>query len=599
MTRLAGRPHRATGRSGPSSSPTAARSPRGSPERATDSGSARSSRRPTVPDALDLLDIDAVVAAARAAGADAVHPGFGFLAENADFAEAVIAAGIRWVGPPPAAIRAMGDKAAARRLAASLGVPVLPGYDDAGPVGRRAGRGRASGSASRSWSSRRPAAAARGCGPSASRTALAEALAAARREAAAAFGDDRLILERLVVGRAPRRDPGPVRCARRRASTSASATARSSAATRRSSRRRRRRRSIAALRARLGERGADARRRGRLRRAPGPASSCSTTRGAADLPRDEHAAPGRAPGHGAGHRPRPRRRPARDRRGRAARADRGRTRPSPTSGHAVEVRLYAEDAEDGFLPGDRAGRGPPLADRRRASGSMPGSSSATEIGGRFDPMLAKIIAWGPDRAAALERLAGALDETVVLGRRHEPAVPALARPPAGRPRRRRADRRPDRIWPPDDWAAAHGDPRRRLGDRRGRPARDGRRSAPTRGPAAGGSTRPRSVRLEADGVDARRRRRDAPRPRRADALESRRPRRRHRPSRPRRPERRLPPRAAARRRRCGPRGRRARRRRARPDRSTSSRRCRAPSSPSTPRSARPSRPATRSSPSRR
>ena len=82
------------------------------------------------PDALDLLDISAVVAAARAAGADAVHPGFGFLDEKADFAEAVMAAGLRWVGPPPSAIRTMGDKAAARRLAASLGVPILAGYDD-------------------------------------------------------------------------------------------------------------------------------------------------------------------------------------------------------------------------------------------------------------------------------------------------------------------------------------------------------------------------------------------------------------------------------------------------------------------------------------
>ena len=79
------------------------------------------------PDALDLLDIAAVVGAATAAEVDAVHPGFGFLAENADFAEAVAAAGLIWVGPPPAAIRAMGDKAAARRLAASLGVPVLAG----------------------------------------------------------------------------------------------------------------------------------------------------------------------------------------------------------------------------------------------------------------------------------------------------------------------------------------------------------------------------------------------------------------------------------------------------------------------------------------
>src|SRR4029079_18015110 len=82
------------------------------------------------PGALDLLDIPAVVDAAHAARADALHPGFGFLAENADFAEAVLAAGIRWVGPPPEAIRVMGDKATARRLAASLGVPVLRGFDE-------------------------------------------------------------------------------------------------------------------------------------------------------------------------------------------------------------------------------------------------------------------------------------------------------------------------------------------------------------------------------------------------------------------------------------------------------------------------------------
>ncbi|MDQ2965627.1 MAG: hypothetical protein M3R57_07240, partial [Chloroflexota bacterium] len=85
------------------------------------------------PGGLDLLDSAAVVAAALASGADALHPGFGFLAENADFAEAVEAAGIRWVGPPPAAIRALGDKAAARRLAVSLGIPVVPGYDGGDP----------------------------------------------------------------------------------------------------------------------------------------------------------------------------------------------------------------------------------------------------------------------------------------------------------------------------------------------------------------------------------------------------------------------------------------------------------------------------------
>ena len=77
------------------------------------------------------LNIAALIVAARASGADAVHPGYGFLAENADFAQAVIDAGLTWVGPPPAAMRSMGDKAAAKRLMQSAGVPCVPGYDGA------------------------------------------------------------------------------------------------------------------------------------------------------------------------------------------------------------------------------------------------------------------------------------------------------------------------------------------------------------------------------------------------------------------------------------------------------------------------------------
>ena len=74
------------------------------------------------------LRIDKLLAAAQAAGADAVHPGYGFLSENAEFAQAVIDAGLTWAGPPPAAIRALGSKSAAKALALTHGVPCLPGY---------------------------------------------------------------------------------------------------------------------------------------------------------------------------------------------------------------------------------------------------------------------------------------------------------------------------------------------------------------------------------------------------------------------------------------------------------------------------------------
>ena len=90
------------------------------------------------------LDADRIIAAARATGAQAIHPGYGFLSENAVFAAAVQAAGLIFVGPPAAAIEAMGDKARARRRMAAAGIPVVPGYDgDAQDEGRAGRRGRA------------------------------------------------------------------------------------------------------------------------------------------------------------------------------------------------------------------------------------------------------------------------------------------------------------------------------------------------------------------------------------------------------------------------------------------------------------------------
>ena len=76
------------------------------------------------------LNIDKLLSVAERTGADAVHPGYGFLAENADFASAVIAAGLTWIGPPPAAIEALGDKVRARHIAQKVGAPLVPGTAD-------------------------------------------------------------------------------------------------------------------------------------------------------------------------------------------------------------------------------------------------------------------------------------------------------------------------------------------------------------------------------------------------------------------------------------------------------------------------------------
>jgi 3-methylcrotonyl-CoA carboxylase alpha subunit/geranyl-CoA carboxylase alpha subunit len=146
----------------------------------------------------NYLRVDLLLAAARATGADAIHPGYGFLSENADFAQAVIDAGLCWIGPPPAAIRALGSKAAAKALAAAQGVPCLPGYagqdqseacfaEQAQQVGYPVMVKAVAGGGGR------------GMRLVSSADQLSAALASARSEALASFGDGNLLIERALV----------------------------------------------------------------------------------------------------------------------------------------------------------------------------------------------------------------------------------------------------------------------------------------------------------------------------------------------------------------------------------------------------------------
>ncbi len=147
------------------------------------------------------LRIDKLLAAAKETGADAVHPGYGFLSENADFAQAVIDAGLIWVGPPPQAIRALGSKSAAKALAQSRGVPCLPGYYGADQTDARLLQ-----EAQRIGLPLMVKAAAGGGGRGmrlvADMAEFTAAVQSARSESQSAFGNVELLLERALL--APR-----------------------------------------------------------------------------------------------------------------------------------------------------------------------------------------------------------------------------------------------------------------------------------------------------------------------------------------------------------------------------------------------------------
>jgi propionyl-CoA carboxylase alpha chain len=156
------------------------------------------------------LNVAALLAAAAAGGADAVHPGYGFLAERADFARAVLDAGLTWVGPAPAVIETLGDKLAAKRLMAGAGVPVLPSWELAGePSGdgapERGGDPAGGGDLPPGMTFPLLVKAVAGGGGKGMRVVtdaaeLAAAVAAARREAQAAFGDPAVFCEPYLTG---------------------------------------------------------------------------------------------------------------------------------------------------------------------------------------------------------------------------------------------------------------------------------------------------------------------------------------------------------------------------------------------------------------
>ena len=355
------------------------------------------------------LSIPAVVGAALTSGAQAVHPGYGFLSENAAFARACADAGLVFVGPPPSAIDAMGDKIRARETAVAAGVPVVPGAPagesdaDVARVAADVGypvllKPSAGGGGKGMREVHDPA-------------ALADAVAAARREAAGAFGDATLLVERLVA--APRHIEiqvladahgavvhlGERECSLQRRHQKVVEEAPSPLLTP-AQRERMGAAAVAVTRA-VGYTGV-----GTVELLVGAARPDEffflemNTRLQVEHPVTElvtgldlvelqlRVAAGEPLGFGQDD--------------------------VVLHGHAVEARVYAEDPEAGFLPtgGRVLGLHEPSGPGVRVDS---GITAGGTVGSDYDPMLAKVIAHGRDRAEALARLDAALAGTAVLG----------------------------------------------------------------------------------------------------------------------------------------------------------------------------------------
>ncbi|MGW0913345.1 ATP-binding protein [Streptomyces sp. NPDC002784] len=351
------------------------------------------------------LSAERILDAAARTGAQAVHPGYGFLAENADFARACAAAGLVFIGPPAEAIALMGDKIRAKETVQAAGVPVVPGGRD--PELARAARELGAPVLLK------PSAGGGGKGMRLVRdlSVLEEEIAAARREAAASFGDDTLLVERwidrprhieiqvLADGHGQVVHLGERECSLQRRHQKIIEEAPSVLLDEET-------------RAAMGEAAVQAARSCGYRGAgtvefivPGgdPSAYCfmeMNTRLQVEHPVTELIT------------------------GidlvewqlRVAAGERlAFTQDDITlTGHAVEARLCAEDPARGFLPsgGTVLRLREPQGDGVRTDSGL---TEGTEVGSLYDPMLSKVIAYGPDRATALRKLRAALAETVTLG----------------------------------------------------------------------------------------------------------------------------------------------------------------------------------------